>query len=51
MLKESKTLEFKKEMSDIFLKTVSAFSNFDVDTNMWFLINVILQYTVFEYYW
>ena len=30
MLKESKTLEFKKEMSDTFLKTVSAFANFGI---------------------
>ena len=32
MLKESKNLEFKKDMSDTFLKTVSAFANFGTGT-------------------
>ena len=34
MLQESKNLEFKKEMSDTFLKTVSAFANFGTGTIM-----------------
>ena len=32
MLKESKNLEFKKDLSDTFLKTVSAFANFGTGT-------------------
>lgn len=39
MLKESKTLEFKKEMSDTFLKTVSAFANFGTGTIMFGVTN------------